>query len=121
MLKHRASAESFETAVNMGEGRAFVAPMDETDATDLVFSSQFACPHCGYAVAELGCFLQQPNRCLPNLRRIRGGRFFRPGPGRDEPSLSLPVVRSAAGTAPFFQMLKRWCRAGLITISHSKR
>jgi excinuclease ABC subunit A len=46
-------AESFETAINMGEGRALVASIDNEEAADKVFSSQFACPVCSYSVAEL--------------------------------------------------------------------
>lgn len=46
-------AESFETALRVGEGVAFVQPMDETDPTPILFSENFACPHCGYSLSEL--------------------------------------------------------------------
>ena len=45
-------AESFETAIELGEGLALVVDMDGEDE-DLVFSSRFACPHCGYSLREL--------------------------------------------------------------------
>ncbi|NCP65831.1 MAG: excinuclease ABC subunit UvrA [Paraglaciecola sp.] len=46
-------AESFETALNLSGGTAKVAFMDEPQKQELVFSSNFACPHCGYSMAEL--------------------------------------------------------------------
>jgi excinuclease ABC subunit A len=46
-------AESFETALNLSGGTATVAFMDEPDKLEVVFSSNFACPHCGYSMAEL--------------------------------------------------------------------
>lgn len=45
-------AESFETALNLSEGLALVSFMDNSQP-DMLFSASFACPHCGYAVAEL--------------------------------------------------------------------
>lgn len=60
-------AESFETALQLGDGSARVAAMDEdTDlaesgvatqdgpsGAELLFSDRFACPVCGYSIAEL--------------------------------------------------------------------
>ncbi|WP_299072243.1 excinuclease ABC subunit UvrA [uncultured Paraglaciecola sp.] len=46
-------AESFETALNLSGGTATVAYMDQPEKAELVFSSNFACPHCGYSMAEL--------------------------------------------------------------------
>ncbi|WP_110455805.1 excinuclease ABC subunit UvrA [Shewanella algidipiscicola] len=45
-------AESFETALELSGGIATVAPMDG-DLEELLFSANFACPHCGYSMAEL--------------------------------------------------------------------
>lgn len=45
-------SESFENALNLAEGLAIVASMDE-QFNDLVFSSKFACPECGYSLSEL--------------------------------------------------------------------
>jgi len=45
-------AESFETALNLTDGIARVAYMDG-DKNDIVFSSRFACPKCGYSLSEL--------------------------------------------------------------------
>jgi excinuclease ABC subunit A len=46
-------AESFETALKLAEGVARIAWMDEPERAELVFSDKFACPECGYALAEL--------------------------------------------------------------------
>ena len=63
-------AESFETALRLADGSARIVPMDDDDALDgvagavraehagtprseLVFSDRYACPVCGYSLAEL--------------------------------------------------------------------
>lgn len=45
-------AESFETALELSGGTAQVISMDD-DGDELVFSANFACPHCGYSITEL--------------------------------------------------------------------
>ncbi len=45
-------AESIETAIQLSGGTAVVCPMD-SDGENLIFSSNFACPHCGYSMQEL--------------------------------------------------------------------
>jgi len=45
-------AESFETALNLAEGIAIVADMDNK-RDDQVFSAKHSCPVCDYALAEL--------------------------------------------------------------------
>jgi excinuclease ABC subunit A len=46
-------AESFETALKLADGMATIAFMDDPGRTPLVFSDRFACPVCGYSIAEL--------------------------------------------------------------------
>ena len=46
-------AESFETALELSDGVALVMDMDDSGADPIVFSAKFACPSCGYAIAEL--------------------------------------------------------------------
>jgi len=53
-------AESFETSLNLTDGIARIAYMDEQNNSainskknDIVFSSRFACPKCGYSLSEL--------------------------------------------------------------------
>ncbi len=45
-------SESFENALNLAEGLVIVAPIDG-DFEEIVFSSKFACPECGYSLSEL--------------------------------------------------------------------
>jgi excinuclease ABC subunit A len=44
-------SESFETALRIADGIAIAACLD--DATELLFSERYACPHCGYSLTEL--------------------------------------------------------------------
>jgi excinuclease ABC subunit A len=44
-------AESFETALRLGDGRAIALEMDT--GREHLFSSKFACPVCSYSIAEL--------------------------------------------------------------------
>jgi excinuclease ABC subunit A len=46
-------SESFETTLNLTSGTAKVAFMDDPDREELLFSANFACPHCGYSMQEL--------------------------------------------------------------------
>ena len=46
-------AESFETALNLADGIARVAWMDDSSKPEMLFSSTFSCPHCGYSLPEL--------------------------------------------------------------------
>lgn len=46
-------AESLETALELSGGIVVVANMDDSSAEELVFSANFACPHCGYSLPEL--------------------------------------------------------------------
>lgn len=46
-------AESFETALRLADGLAAIGLMDKPKAPLQVFSAKFACPDCGYSLAEL--------------------------------------------------------------------
>lgn len=46
-------AESFETTLELSGGTAVITDMDDNQATELVFSANFACPICGYSMSEL--------------------------------------------------------------------
>ncbi len=46
-------AESFEAALELSGGIASVVSMDDEQEEPLVFSANFACPECGYSIAEL--------------------------------------------------------------------
>ena len=51
-LKQRL-AESFETTLELSGGIANVVSMEENADDKLIFSANFACPHCGYSITEL--------------------------------------------------------------------
>ena len=46
-------AESFETAIQLAEGLAMVAHIDDGDQEEMLFSALFACPKCGHSISEL--------------------------------------------------------------------
>lgn len=46
-------AESFETALRLGEGLVVVADLDAPDTPEQLFSSRYACPVCDYSLPEL--------------------------------------------------------------------
>ncbi len=46
-------AESFETALQLADGIAIIAPMDGEDGDEITFSARFACPECGHSISEL--------------------------------------------------------------------
>ncbi|TMO65966.1 excinuclease ABC subunit UvrA [Pseudoalteromonas aurantia] len=46
-------AESFETALELSGGIAVLASMDDAQFQEVIFSANFACPTCGYAMMEL--------------------------------------------------------------------
>lgn len=46
-------AESFETALRLADGLAAIDFIDEPKRQPQIFSSKFACPDCGYSLAEL--------------------------------------------------------------------
>ena len=46
-------AESFETALRLADGIAYLVPYDEPAAEPVVFSAKMSCPTCGYSVQEL--------------------------------------------------------------------
>tara|TARA_R110001592_G_scaffold98138_3_gene280566 strand:+ start:7663 stop:10497 length:2835 start_codon:yes stop_codon:yes gene_type:complete len=50
-LKQRL-AESVETTLDLSNGSAILAHMDDSQPEQL-FSANFSCPHCGYSIAEL--------------------------------------------------------------------
>ncbi|MBN1379016.1 MAG: excinuclease ABC subunit UvrA [Gammaproteobacteria bacterium] len=73
-------AESFETTLNLTDGLARIASY-EGDAEELTFSAKFACPHCGYSIAELEPRLfsfNNPVGACPNCDGLGVEQFFDP-------------------------------------------
>ena len=105
-------AESFETALNLSGGTAKVAFMDEPERLEVVFSSNFACPHCGYSMAELEPRLfsfNNPAGACQSCDGLGTRQFFDPHRiiANDEISLSGGAIRGwDKRSYYYFQMLQ---------------
>ena len=120
-------AESFETALRLGDGLAIVAAMDETATPELLFSSRYACPVCDYSLPELEPRLfsfNSPVGACPACDGLGVTQVFDPARVVVHPELSLAggAIRGWDRRNPhYFQMLQslaghygfdvdaRWC------------
>ncbi|KAF7788557.1 excinuclease ABC subunit A [Pseudoalteromonas rubra] len=85
-------AESFETALELADGIAVVAAMDDSLDEELVFSANFACPTCGYAMTELEPRLfsfNNPAGACQSCDGLGVRQFFDPSRVVQNPELSL--------------------------------
>ena len=85
-------AESFETALDLSGSTAVIADMDDPTAEELVFSSSFACPHCGYSLHELEPRLfsfNNPAGACPTCDGLGVEQFFDPNKVVQNPDVSL--------------------------------
>ena len=85
-------AESFETALKLGDGMATVQSMDDTAAAPLLFSSKFSCPVCDYSLPELEPRLfsfNSPVGACPSCDGLGLAEFFDPSRIVVHPELSL--------------------------------
>jgi len=85
-------AESFETALNLSDGLARIAGMDNGDGQEFLFSSRFACPQCGYSLSELEPRLfsfNNPAGACPECDGLGVKQFFDPARVVAHPELSL--------------------------------
>ena len=85
-------AESFETTLELSGGTAVVAYMDDPKAEELVFSANFACPHCGYSVPELEPRLfsfNNPAGACPTCDGLGVQQYFDEKRVVQNPSISL--------------------------------
>ena len=104
-------AESFETALRLANGTAAIAFMDD-EQPDLLFSASYACPVCGYAIAELEPRLfsfNNPLGACPSCDGLGMKEFFNPERVVMHPDLSLAggAVRGwDRRNAYFFQLMQ---------------
>ncbi|MBO2676623.1 excinuclease ABC subunit UvrA [Shewanella algae] len=104
-------AESFETALELSGGVATVASMEEGSNEELLFSANFACPHCGYSMAELEPRLfsfNNPAGACPTCDGLGVQQFFDPERviTNDELSLAGGAIRGwDRRNFYYFQML----------------
>ncbi len=93
-------AESFETALRLSGGIATVMPMEAAPAprkrranNTMVFSSRFACYHCGYSLNELEPRIfsfNNPAGACPDCGGLGIEQFFDPARIVHDEELSLP-------------------------------
>jgi excinuclease ABC subunit A len=85
-------AESFETALQLSDGLARIAWMDQTGREEPVYSAKFACPECGYSLTELEPRLfsfNNPVGACPECDGLGVRQFFDPERVVAHPELSL--------------------------------
>jgi len=107
-------AESFETALDTGEGlvRAVEVREDGSSGEEHMFSARYACPHCGYSLTELEPRLfsfNNPAGACPTCDGLGVRQFFDPDRIINDDELTLPqgAVRGwDQRNAFYFSMLK---------------
>lgn len=85
-------AESFETALKLGDGMASVQSLDNAAGVPLLFSSKYSCPVCDYSLPELEPRLfsfNSPVGACPTCDGLGVAQFFDPGRVVVHPELSL--------------------------------
>ena len=90
-LKQRL-AESFETALKLGDGMAQVMSLDQPESSPLLFSSKYSCPVCDYSLPELEPRLfsfNSPVGACPTCDGLGVAQFFDPARVVVHPELSL--------------------------------
>jgi excinuclease ABC subunit A len=102
-------AESFETALRVADGRALL--LDTDNGTETVFSNRFACPVCGYSIAELEPRLfsfNNPLGACPQCDGLGTVEFFDAERVVVHPELAIPngaIKGWDARNQYYFQML----------------
>ncbi len=105
-------AESFETALVLGDGVAQIAFLDDPKRGTVVFSNKFACPECGFSIAEIEPRLfsfNNPAGACQSCDGLGVRRFFDADRVVRYPHLSLAggAIRSWDRRSPFyFQMIQ---------------
>ncbi|MBU6247068.1 MAG: excinuclease ABC subunit UvrA [Xanthomonadaceae bacterium] len=104
-------AESFETALRLGDGLVILADMDHTDQPDQMLSSRYSCPVCDYSLPELEPRLfsfNSPIGACPACDGLGVTQVFDPARVVGHPELSLAggAIRGWDRRNPhYFQML----------------
>jgi excinuclease ABC subunit A len=100
-------AESFETAITLGEGLVRVVALTDNSRSasetaaensaagpEIVFSARYACPHCGYSLSELEPRLfsfNNPAGACSTCDGLGVRQFFDPARVVSDPTLALPA------------------------------
>ncbi len=105
-------AESIELALRLGEGTARIAYADAPEQPELIFSSRFACPVCGFSLTELEPRLfsfNNPAGACQTCDGLGQIQFLDPERVVQDPGLSLPggAIRGwDRRNSYYFQILK---------------
>jgi len=107
-------AESFENALSLSEGlvRLVTMPAEGETPSEILFSARYACPHCGFSLAELEPRIfsfNNPAGACPACDGLGVRQFFDPERLVQDPTLSLPAgaIRGWDRRNPFyFQLLE---------------
>ena len=109
-------AESFETALKLGDGMAMVMSLDDATAAPQLFSSKYSCPVCDYSLPELEPRLfsfNAPMGACPSCDGLGMAEFFDPARVVAHPELSLAAgaVRGwDRRNAYYFQLINSLAR-----------
>ena len=109
-------AESFETALKLGDGMAMVMSLDKPDAAPQLFSSKYSCPVCDYSLPDLEPRLfsfNAPMGACPSCDGLGMAEFFDPARVVAHPELSLAAgaVRGwDRRNAYYFQLINSLAR-----------
>jgi len=105
-------AESFETALRLGDGLVILADMDDAKAADQLMSSRYSCPVCDYSLPELEPRLfsfNSPIGACPSCDGLGVTQVFDAARVVGHPELSLAggAIRGWDRRNPhYFQMLQ---------------
>src|SRR5690606_4523439 len=114
-LKQRL-AESFETALRLGEGLVMLVDLDDASVSETLFSSRYSCPICDYSLPELEPRLFSFNSPVGACTTCDGlgvSQFFDPARVVVHPELSLAAgaVRGwDRRNAYYFQLIQSLAR-----------
>ncbi|HJP99050.1 MAG TPA: excinuclease ABC subunit UvrA [Rhodanobacteraceae bacterium] len=105
-LKQRL-AESFETALRLGEGLAILVDLDNEKASEQLFSSRYSCPQCDYSLPELEPRLfsfNSPVGACPKCDGLGVTQFFDPARvvAHPERSLANGAIRTWDKRNPYY-------------------
>src|SRR5690606_31882643 len=109
-------AESFETALKLGDGMAMVMSLDKPETPPQLFSSKYSCPVCDYSLPDLEPRLfsfNAPMGACPSCDGLGVAEFFDPARVVAHPELSLAAgaVRGwDRRNAYYFQLINSLAR-----------
>lgn len=108
-------AESFETALKVADGLAILAPIDGDDE-EILFSSRYSCPECGYSIAELeprNFSFNNPHGACPTCEGLGAQMVFDENkivPNKDKSLYEGAITGWDRRTFFYYKMLESVCK-----------